>query len=88
MDEIDVNILEAINAISPKSFISPVKVNDVLKLDQDLLGTRLIFLKKSGYVDIIKSEYPSSLALPNSISKVYLTDLGRKALVESRDSAH
>jgi hypothetical protein len=80
MEDIDMNILEAINNVSPKSFISPVKVNEVLKLDPNLLGTRLVDMKKSGHVDIMKSEYPSSLALPNSISKVYITELGRKAL--------
>jgi hypothetical protein len=37
-------------------------------------------LKKSGHADVMTSEYPSSLTLPNAISKVYLTDLGRKAL--------
>jgi hypothetical protein len=85
MDDIDMKILEAINIISPKSFISPVKVNEVLRLDPDLLGTRLMDLKKSGHVDIMKSEYPSSLTLSNSISKVYVTDLGRRALIKKSD---
>ncbi len=75
-------ILEAINNISPKSFISPVKVNQTLKLNSTELGKRLMVLKKSGYVDIMTSEYPSSLTLPNAISKVYLTDLGRQSLKE------
>jgi hypothetical protein len=78
MDNADINILEAINKLSPKSFISPVKVNEVLKMDVTELGTRIKLLKKSGHVDIMISEYPSSLTLPNAISKVYLTDLGRK----------
>ena len=73
-------ILRAIDAVSPKSFISPVKVNDVLGMDAVELGNRLNLLKKSGLVDLMTSEYPSSLTLPNSISKVYLTDLGRKSL--------
>jgi hypothetical protein len=30
------------------------------------------------------SEYPSSLTLPNSISKVYLTELGRQSLKKKR----
>ncbi len=80
MDNTDKNILKAINEVSPKSFVSPVKVNEVLKLDTTLLGDHLMLLKKSGYVDIMISDYPSSLSLPNAISKVYLTDLGRKAL--------
>jgi hypothetical protein len=29
MDDIDTKILEAINTVSPKSFISPVKVNEI-----------------------------------------------------------
>ena len=78
MDNTDMKILEAINKVSPKSFISPVKVNEVLKFDETQLGNRLMLLKKSGHVDIMTSEYPSSLTLPNAISKVYLTDLGRK----------
>jgi len=73
-------ILRAIDAVSPKSFISPVKVNDVLGMDAVELGNRLNLLKKSGLVDLMTSEYPSSLTLPNAISKVYLTDLGRKSL--------
>jgi hypothetical protein len=80
MDSIDVNILKAIIKVSPKSFVSPIKVNEILKLDATELGIRLKLLKKSGHVDLMISDYPSSLTLPNSISKVYLTDLGRKIL--------
>ena len=82
MDNIDKKILDAINTISPKSFVSPVKVNKVLNLDETEFGKRLLLLKKSGHLDIMISDYPSSLTLPNSISKVYLTDLGRKALTD------
>jgi len=49
-------------------------------MDAVELGNHLNILKKSGHVDVMTSEYPSSLTLPNSISKVYLTDLGRKTL--------
>jgi len=80
MDDIDLKIIGAINTASPKSFVSPVKVNEILKLDANQLGTRLMLLKKSGHVDIMKKDYPSSLTLPNSISKVYLTEMGRKIL--------
>ena len=80
MDDIDIKILEAINKVSPKTFISPIKVNEILKLNATELGTRLKLLKKSGHVDIMTSEYPSSLTLPNSISKVFLTELGRRSL--------
>jgi nucleotide-binding universal stress UspA family protein len=41
-------------------------------------------LKKSGHVDIITSEFVSSLTLPNFISKVILTELGRQSLKEKR----
>ena len=82
MDNIDRKILKAINKVSPKSFVSPVKVNEVLGMDVTQLGNRLKLLKKSGHVDILISDYPSSLSLPNAISKVFLTELGRKALKE------
>jgi hypothetical protein len=78
MDDIDLKILETINKVSPKTSISPVKVNEILKLDATEFGTRLKILKKSGHIDIMISEYPSSLTLPNAISKVFLTELGRK----------
>jgi len=84
MDETDRKILETINAISPKSFVSPVKVNEVLKLDANRLGKHLMHLKKSGQLDIMTSEYTSSLSLPNGISRVYLTDLGRKSLTKKK----
>jgi len=80
MNATDVKIIKAIHKVSPKSFISPVKVNEVLKLDPTQLGDRLMLLKKSGHVDIMTSEYPSSLTLPNAISRVHLTDLGRQAM--------
>jgi hypothetical protein len=84
MDEKDKKILEAINTISPKSFVSPVKVNEVLKLDANRLGKHLMHLKKSGQLDIMTSEYTSSLSLPNGISRVYLTNLGRKSLTKKK----
>jgi DNA-binding Lrp family transcriptional regulator len=84
MDKIDMKILGAINTISPKSFVSPVKVNEILGLNTTELGDRLKRLKKSGFVDIITSDYPSSLTLPNSISKVYLTELGQQSLKQKK----
>jgi hypothetical protein len=84
MDKIDMKILEAINTISTKSFVSSVKVNEILRLNATELGDRLKSLKKSGHVDITTSDYPSSLTLPNSISKVYLTELGRRSLKQKR----
>jgi hypothetical protein len=82
MDDKDTKILKTINKVSPKSFISPVKVNEVLEMNETELGIRLMLLKKSGHVDIIISDYPSSLTLPNSISKVFLKELGRKTIKE------
>jgi DNA-binding Lrp family transcriptional regulator len=84
MDKIDMKILGAINTISPNFFVSPVKVNEILGLNTSELGDRLKRLKKSGHVDIITSEYPSSLTLPNSISKVYLTESGRQSLKQKK----
>jgi DNA-binding Lrp family transcriptional regulator len=84
MDEIDIKILEAIDTISPKLFVSPVKVNEVLRLNETELGDRLMLLKRSGHVDIMTGEYSSSLTLPNLITKVYLTELGRQSLREKR----
>ncbi len=77
-------ILKAINRASPKSFISPVEVNEALKLDTTTLGNRLMLLKKLGYVDLMTSEYPSSLTLPNAISRVYVNDLGRQTLKKKK----
>jgi hypothetical protein len=82
MDSTDIDILKAIETLSPKCFMSPVKVNEVLKLDEIELGDRLMKLRKSGHVDILISDYPSSLSLPNAISKVFVTELGRKVLKE------
>ncbi len=80
MNEIDEKIHEAINTVSPKAFVSPIKVNEILKLDATEFGKRLLLLKKSGHVDIITSDYISSQTLPNSISKVYITESGRRSL--------
>ncbi len=80
MDDVEMKILKAIFELSPKSFVSPVKVNEILQMDEVVLGNRLKLMKKSGHVDIMTSEYPTSLALPNSISKVYITELGRESL--------
>lgn len=84
MDNTDKRIMKAFNTASPKSFVSPVKVNEVLKPDPNLLGTRLMLLKKSGHADIMIRDYPSSLTLPNAISKVFLTEMGRKALKDMK----
>ena len=84
MDDVDTKILEAINTVSPKYFISPIRVNEILRLDITELGNRLILLKRSGHVDIMTSEYISSQTLPNFISKVHITESGRKCLKKKR----
>jgi hypothetical protein len=84
MDDTDKKILETINDVSPKAFVSPIKVNEILKLDAYQLGARLLVLKKSGLVDVLQRDYPSSLTLPNAIFKVNLTDSGREYLMTKK----
>jgi len=81
MDKLDLKILKAINTISPTSFISPIAVSDIIKIDKKDLGDRLMVLKKSGKIDIITRDFISSMTLPNFVAKVKLTDLGRKGLM-------
>ena len=76
----DLKILGAMNALSPISFVSPIEVNKIVKLDKTELGNRLMLMKKSGHVEIITRDFVSSMTLPNFIAKIKLTDLGRKAL--------
>ena len=80
MDNQDLKILGAMNAISPMSFVSPIEVNEIIKLDKIELGDRLTLMKKSGHVDVITRDFVSSMTLPNFIAKIKLTDLGRSAL--------
>ena len=80
MDDQDLKILGAMDAISSMSFVSPIEVNEIIKLDKLELGNRLMLMKKSGHVDVITRDFVSSLTLPNFIAKVKLTDLGRRAL--------
>ena len=84
MDKVDLNILKAINSLSPTSFVGPIEVGEAAKVDKKELGDRLIILKKSGNVDIITREYVSSTTLPNFIAKVKLTDLGQEALKKKK----
>lgn len=84
MDKADLNILKAINSLSPTSFVGPIEVSEAAKVDKKELGDRLIILKKSGHVDIITREYVSSTTLPNFIAKVKLTDLGQEALKKKK----
>ena len=84
MDDQDLKILGAMNAISPMSFVSPIEVNEIVKLDKMDLGNRLMLMKKSGHVDIITRDFVSSMTLPNFIAKIKLTDLGLRALKGKR----
>ena len=84
MDNQDMKILGAMNAISPMSFVSPIEVNEIIKLDKIELGDRLTLMKKSGHVDVITRDFVSSMTLPNFIAKIKLTDLGRSALKGKR----
>ena len=80
MDDQDLKILGAMNAISPMSFVSPIEVNEIVKLNKIDLGDRLMLMKKSGHLDVITRDFVSSNTLPNFIAKIKLTDLGRRAL--------
>jgi len=80
MDNHDLKILGAMNALSLISFVSPIEVDKIVKLDKTELGNRLMLMKKSGHVEIITRDFVSSMTLPNFIAKIKLTDLGHKAL--------
>lgn len=84
MNELDLRILEEINRLSSTSFVPAIKIHEKTKLDRTELGQRLVLLKKSGYVDLIRSEYVSSETLPNFIVKVKLADQGRRSLEDKR----
>lgn len=84
MDDQDLKILGAMNAVSPMSFVSPIEVNEMVKLDKMELGERLMLMKKSGHVEVITRDFVSSTTLPNFIAKIKLTDLGRRALKGKR----
>ncbi|HOT07716.1 MAG TPA: hypothetical protein PLI05_11010 [Methanotrichaceae archaeon] len=84
MDDKDLKILEAINNLSPTSFVGPIKVNESLGMDKMALGDRLILLNKSGHIELMTSEYVSSATLPNFISRIRLTELGRRSLTDRR----
>ena len=84
MDDQDLKILGAVNAISSMSFVSPIDVNEIVKLDRMELGDRLMLMKKSGHVDVITRDFVSSMTLPNFIAKIKITDLGLRTLKGKR----
>jgi RIO-like serine/threonine protein kinase len=80
MNNQDLRILDAINTLSPTTFVSATEVSDKVEMDRIELGDRLMVLKKSGHVEIITRDYISSMTLPNFIAKARITEQGRKAL--------
>lgn len=80
MNSLDAKVLKAIKAFSPTSFVSAVELSDKVNMEKEELGDRIMALKKSGKVDVVTKEFVSSITLPNFVSKVRLTDAGRKAL--------
>jgi hypothetical protein len=48
MDKLDVKIFKAINDLFPDFFISPIAVNDIIKIDENNLGDSLMVLKNQG----------------------------------------
>jgi hypothetical protein len=74
MDNIHVKILEAINSLSPKSFVSPIEVNKKVKLDEIEFADRLLSLRRLRYVTVKKDSGAPSKSLPNGICSVSITD--------------
>jgi len=80
MDNIHVKILEAINSLSPKSFVSPIEVNKKVKLDEIEFADRLLSLRRLRYVTVKKDSSAPSKSLPNGICGVSITDDGLQVL--------
>lgn len=80
MDNIHVKILEAINSLSPKSFVSPVEVNEKVKLDEIEFVDRLLSLRRLRYVIVKKDGDATNKSISNGICSVSITDDGRQVL--------
>lgn len=80
MDNIHVKILEAINSLSPKSFVSPVEVNEKVKLDEIEFVDRLLSLRRLRYVTVKKDSDATNKSISNGICGVSITDDGRQVL--------
>ena len=80
MDNIHVKILQAINSLSPKSFVSPIEVNKKVKLDEIEFGDRLLSLRRLRYVAVKTDSGAPGKSLPNGICGVSITDDGRQVL--------
>ena len=81
IDEIDKNILEAINDRSPTRWVFSVNVKSALRLEKRVLLDCLIRLKELGYINTQSGSYNEGhLILKNGLNQVQLTDLGRNIL--------
>jgi hypothetical protein len=80
MDNIHLKILEAINSLSPKSFVSPVEINKKVKLDEIEFVDRLLSLRRLRYVIVKKESGSPGKSFPNGICGVSITDDGRQVL--------
>jgi hypothetical protein len=80
MDNIHVKILEAINSLSPKAFVSPIEVNEKVKLDEIEFVDRLLSLRRLRYVTVKKDCNGPDKGLPNGICGVSITDDGLQVL--------
>lgn len=81
IDEIDKNILEAINDRSPTRWVFSVNVKSALRLEKKVLLDCLIRLKELGYINTQSGSYNEGhLILKNGLNQVQLTDLGRNIL--------
>ena len=80
MDNIHVKILEAINSLSPKSFVSTIEVNEKVKLDEIEFVDRLLSLRRLRYVTVKKDSSGPDKSISNGICGVSITDDGRQVL--------
>jgi hypothetical protein len=80
MDNIHVKILEAINSLSPKSYVSPIEVNKRVKLDEIEFVDRLLSLRRLRYVLVKKDSEAPDKSLHNGICGVSITDDGLQVL--------
>lgn len=80
MDNIHVKILEAINSLSPKSYVSPIEVNKKVKLDEIEFVDRLLSLRRLRYVLVKKDGEAPGESFSNGICGVSITDDGRQVL--------
>jgi RIO-like serine/threonine protein kinase len=83
MDYTDFRILQAISDLKI-AYPRAENINYLLNLDPEELGARLGGLEMQGFVKTRSGSEDSDLCLPNGISAVSLTNLGRRALMGER----